>query len=99
MHLVTALAIAALVASVLLLMQLKQRLFPGIAVAVSSVEVLLALHVIHFGVHGVNLALVLGAALAIAGAVVWARMGGKSHTTAATVVTLVGAIQVFSGLF
>jgi hypothetical protein len=99
MHLPTALAIAALVASILLVMQLKQRLFAGIAVAVSGVEVLLALHVLHFGVRGVNLVLVLGAALAIAGGIVWSRSGGKTNITAATVVTLVGLIQVFSGLF
>ena len=98
MNLSHVLVIAALVASLLLVFQLKQRLFPGIAVAVSVIETMLSFRVVHFSVSGIPLMLVLGALLGVAGAVVWARTGGKTHTTAATVVTLVGAIQVFSAL-
>jgi hypothetical protein len=98
MNLSHALVIAALAASLLLVFKLKHRLFPGIALAVSVIEAMLSFRVVHFSVSGVNLMLVLGALLAVAGGLVWAKSSGKMHTTAATVVTLVGAIQVFSAL-
>lgn len=78
--------------------QLKSKLVAIIAAVAAGLEALFAFHIVHFGVRGINLALVLGAALAICGALLWAKTGGKTHTTAATVVTLVGAIQVFSAL-
>ena len=59
---------------------------------------MLSFRVVHFSVSGINLMLVLGALLAIAGGIVWTKTGGKIHITAATVVTFVGAIQVFSAL-
>ena len=94
MHLATALAIAAFASSLLLLIQLKARLFPIIAAIVSGIELLLAFHILHFSLRGLNLMLVFGAALLVAGAIIWARTGGKTHITAATVIALVGAIQI-----
>jgi hypothetical protein len=76
----------------------RPRLFPIIAVAASGIEALLALHVVRFGVRGLNLSLLLGAALAVAGALIWNRTGGKTHVTAATVLMLVGAVQVLTTL-
>jgi hypothetical protein len=99
MNLPTVLAVAALAASLLLVFQVRRRLFPAIAAAASGFETLLALHVVHVSLRGVSLQLVLGAALAIAGAIIWARTGGKTHTTCATIVTMVGAIQLLAALF
>ena len=98
MNLSHGLVIAALVASILLVLKLKARLFPGICVAVSVIETMLSFRVVHFSISGINLMLVLGALLAVAGGITWTRAGGKTHTTAATVVTLVGLIQVFSAI-
>jgi hypothetical protein len=98
MNLTSALAIAALAASLLLLFQLKQRVFPIVAAVASGIEALLAFRVFHFGIRGLNLWLILGAALIVAGAIVWTKTAGKTHVTAATVVTLVGAVQVFTVL-
>src|SRR5215831_11868763 len=96
MNLTSALVILALGASLLLLFQLKQRLFPTIAAIASGIEALLAFHVIRLSVRSLNLWLLLGAALVVAGVIMWTRTAGKMHVTAATVVTLVGAVQIFT---
>jgi len=94
----SALVIVALAASLLLLIQHKRRLFPFIATIASGIEALLAFHLIRLSVRGLNLWLILAAALVIAGAIIWTRAAGKTHVTAATVVTLVGAVQILSAL-
>ena len=99
MSLAHALTIAAFVASLVLVLQVKARLFPVIALIVSGIELLFAFHIVHFGVRGLNLSLIFGAALAVCGGVLWMRTGGKAHVTCATVITLVGAIQLFSAIF
>jgi hypothetical protein len=88
------LVIAALIASLLLVFQLKQRLVAGVAAVAAALEALFAFHIIHFGVHGINLGLVLAAVIAVCGGLLWLKTSGKTHTTAATVLTLVGLIQV-----
>jgi hypothetical protein len=98
MHMPLAMVVAALAASLLLLFQLKKRLFPIVAVVASGMEILLALHIVTFGVRGLNLWLLLGATLVVAGTLIWMKAGGKVHVTAATIVTLVGTLQVFSAL-
>jgi hypothetical protein len=88
------LVIAALIASLLLLVQLKKRLVAGIAAIAAGLEALFAFHIVHFGVRGINLNLVLAAVIVVCGGLLWMKTGGKTHTTAATVLTLVGLIQV-----
>ncbi len=95
------LAIAALVASIILLMQLSQRLYPIIAVAASGIEVLLALHILNLSLSlpgGIGLGLILGAALAIAGVLMYMKVGGKTAVACATIVGFVGIIQVLTAL-
>src|SRR5215468_10811471 len=98
MSLPNLLIVAALAASLLLVFQLKQRAVPLVAAVASGVEAVLAFHLLKFGFKGINLGLVLGGALAVAGALIWAKASGKVHVTAATVIALVGAIQVFTAL-
>ena len=98
MSLTNALVILALGASLLLLFQHKRRLFPLIAAIASGIEALLTFHLIRLSVRSLNLWLILGAALLIAGAIIWTRAAGKLHVSAATVVTLVGALQIFGAL-
>ena len=89
-------AIAALVCSVLLLVQMKNRIWAIAAAAIAGLELLIALNVVHLSVAGIPLALVLGVALAIAGVVVWMQVQGKTHVSAATIIALVGAVQTLS---
>src|SRR4051794_40323558 len=98
MNLPNVLILAALASSLLLVFQLKQRLFPIVAAVASGVEAVLAFHLLKFGVKGINLGLVLGGVLAVAGVLIWAKATAKTHVTAATIIALVGAIQVITAL-
>jgi hypothetical protein len=98
MHLPNLIALAALASSLLLLFQLRERVFPITAVVASGLEVLFGFNVVHFSIHGLNLVLVLGAALAVAGVFLWLRTRSKHHTTASTVIAFVGAMQVLGVL-
>jgi hypothetical protein len=88
----------ALLASVVLVARHRPLLFPVIALVVSSLEVLRALGVAHLSVAKIPLALVFGAALAVAGVGVFARSGDKSSIAAATALVLVGGLQVLAAI-
>jgi hypothetical protein len=98
MNMPTVLVVAALVASVVLLMQIKARLFPAIALAASGLEALLVFRVLKFSLGSINLMLVLGGALVVAGVAVWMKTSSKMPVTAATTVAVVGAVQVLGAL-
>jgi len=98
MSLSLALAVLAVAASLFLLFQFNDRLLPGIAVAISAVELLMRLNVLRLDLRGLSLALVLGAALCVVGVVMYARVNGKTAVTAATAVVLVGAVQLLGAL-
>lgn len=97
MQLGTALAVTALVCSVLLLGS-RTRMLAIIAVCVSGLEVALAFGVITFGISGFSVPLILGAVLAIVGALMFARNEAKTQVAAATVLAAVGAIQALGAL-
>ena len=88
----------ALACSVVLLLQHKARLFPVIALIASGVELLMALGILHLSLGSIPLVLILGAALAVAGVAVYIKASAKPVVSSATIVTLVGALQVASGL-
>jgi len=90
--------LVALAASVVLVTQASARLFPIIAAVAAAVETLLVFRVISFSVHGVNVFLVLAIALVIGGGVSWVQTESKTPVTAATAVTLIGAIQLAAAL-
>src|SRR5687767_11987112 len=95
----TILAVVALAASVLLVLQLPRKLYPVIALVVSAIEVLMALGYVRLSVAGVPLPLVLGCALAISGVLIWLQCSAKAHVSAATLVAGVGLMQVLTKLF
>lgn len=97
MQLWTLLAIIALVGAVVSL-DTRPRVFAAIAVAASGVEVAIALGLLSISVSGVSLPLVLGGALAVAGAMLLGNAAGKTGIAAATVVTLVGVLQALTAL-
>ncbi len=98
MSLSLALAALAFAASLFLLCQFSDRLLPGIAVAVSAVELLMRLGFLRLDLRGLSLALVLGAALCVVGLVMYFRVSAKTAVTAATAVVLVGAVQLLGAL-
>ena len=92
------LAVLALVASVVLLARHRPLLFPVIAIVVSGLEVLRAFGLAHVSVAKIPLALVFGAALAVAGVGVFARSGDKASIASATALVLVGGLQVLAAI-
>ncbi|HEY0133644.1 MAG TPA: hypothetical protein VGB85_06175 [Nannocystis sp.] len=94
----TLLILAALAASLLLLVRTRSRLWPAIATAASALMALFALGLVSFAVKGVPLGLLLAATLTAAGVMAWLGSGGKLPVTAATVVIVVGAAQLLSAV-
>jgi hypothetical protein len=96
----TGLAIAALGAAVYLL-PYAARLYAMIAVAVSGLQVAMALGVASFHVKGISLGVVLGAALVAAGALCFGKSSAKLRIAMATIIAFVGAIQLLdaAGVF
>jgi hypothetical protein len=93
----TALAVTALVASVVLL-KLPKRVYPVVAVLVSALQLAMTLGVLSLSVKALPLPLVLGAALLIAGALAFMHASEKAVVAAATLVTAIGALQVLAAL-
>lgn len=89
--------VAALLASLFLVLRTGDKVPAVIALIVSGIEALIAFRLVTF--HGPpHLGLLLAAALAGAGAWAWSRSGSKPAVTAATVVTFIGIIQLLVAL-
>ncbi len=93
-----ALAVAALAASIWLLVSSHARTLAMIAIVASGLEVAMALGLLRLSVAGVPLRIVLGLALAIPGLLAWLRASAKSAVSAAALVAFVGVLQVLSSL-
>ncbi len=98
MSLHVALAVSALVASIVLFLAHSSRALAAVALVASGVEVAMALGLLHLSVAHLPLGIVLGLALAVPGVLAWLRSSAKTATSAAVVVAFVGAIQVASAL-
>jgi hypothetical protein len=94
----TVLAIAALVGSILLLLGPANRPLAVIALIASALGVAMRLGLIRVAVAGIPLPLVLGLGLAVPGVMIWLRVSGRNAVSAATVVALVGILQVVLAL-
>jgi hypothetical protein len=94
----TALAVGALVASVMLILQGGERLVALIALIVCALETLSAFHVLQLSSPKVRIDAILPAVLAVTGGIAWARLSTKSAITASTVIALVGVIQLLHAL-
>ena len=91
----TAMVVAALVASIILVLHRGDRLFPVIALVVSALEALIVFRIVSLSVASFRIDVILPALLALAGGICWSRSSEKSTITASTIVTLVGLIQLF----
>src|SRR5436309_2574619 len=94
----TALVVCALVAAVILVVQGGERLIPVIALVAGAIEALLVFHVIQLSLPRIRVDVILPAVLVVTGGIAWARSAAKSAVTAATVLALVGAIQLLLAL-
>ena len=94
----TALVVAALASSLLLVFQRGDRVFPIIALVASGIEALLAWRIIQLSSSAIRIDVILPALLAIAGVVCWARSTSKPTVTGATVITLIGVLQLLTAL-
>ena len=94
MTLHTALAVAALVASVILLMAHVSRGLALLALVASGIEVLMAFGYLNLRVRDVPLQLVFGLLIAIPAILIWLRVNAKTAVSAASILALVGALQV-----
>jgi uncharacterized protein YybS (DUF2232 family) len=99
MSLHLALAVSALAASAALFLSSQSRGgLSAIALVASALEVAIAFGVVRLNFSGVPLGLILGLALAIPGVLAWLRASAKTAVSAAAIVALAGALQVFSAL-
>ena len=94
----TALAVCALIAAVILVLQGSERLIPLIALVACALEALSAFHVLHLSSPKVRIDVILSAVLAVTGGIAWARSSSKAAISAATVIALVGVIQLLFAL-
>ncbi|HEX3757279.1 MAG TPA: hypothetical protein VHW23_01175 [Kofleriaceae bacterium] len=94
----TALAVCALVASVILVLQAGERLIPLIALVACAIEALSAFHVLQLSSPRVRIDMILPAVLVITGGIAWARSSSKPAISASTVLALVGVIQLVHAL-
>ena len=92
------LACLALVGSLVLSARHRPVLFPVIAAVASALEVLMAFGLVHLSIARLPLAMVFGVMLLVGGIATYVRTGDKTSVTAATVVTLVGAMQVLAAV-
>lgn len=98
MSLSTLFAVCALIGSVVMLTAAQARAYAVAALVASGIEVGIALGFVSLAVAGLPLGVLLGAVLAVTGVLAFMRVGSKSAVAAATVVALVGLLQVVRGL-
>jgi hypothetical protein len=94
----TALVVCALIASVILVLNGGARLVPLLALVACAIETLIVFHLVQLSSPRIRIDIILAAMLLVTGSIAWARSSGKSAVTAATVIALVGLIQLLFGL-
>jgi hypothetical protein len=90
--------VVALASSALLLAQAGERLFAGIAFIAAGVEALLVFHLMTLSLAKFRIDVILPALLVVGGGMAWYRSSGKSHVTAATLITVVGLLQLLEAI-
>src|SRR5688572_30800562 len=94
----TALVITTLVASLVLLIQKTDRMFPMLAVIAAGVQTLMVFGIMSLTLAKFRIDVILPALLLVAGAVCWGKTSTKGGITSATIVALSGAMQLFLAL-
>jgi hypothetical protein len=94
----TVLIIATLVSAIYLLLQKTDRMFPTVAVIAAGVQLLLSWGIMSLSLARFRIDVILPAVLVVSGAVCWGKCSTKGTITAATLVTVIGAIQLLAAL-
>lgn len=94
----TALILATLCAALVLVFHRSDRMFPTIAVIAAGIQTLMAFGVLTLALAKFRVDVILPALLVISGGVCWSKSATKTAITAATIVTLVGAMQLLLAL-
>ena len=92
------LPVTAVVASVLLLLAGKKRVFELIAVIASGVWLAVQIGMVKWPIKGVDSRLVIGGTLLAAGVLVYLNTGNKREVTASTVLAILGGVLVVGAL-
>ena len=88
------LVVIALAASLWLVFQGGDRLFPVLAVVASGIEAAIGFGIMSISVAKYRIDVILPALLVIAAVMCWTRASAKGAVTAATCAALVGAVQL-----
>ena len=75
-----------------------ERRYAVIAFIVSLMELLLALHIVTFSIAKFRVDVIMAAVLAVAGCLCWGKSSAKGGVTAATIVSLIGLMQLVLAL-
>jgi hypothetical protein len=94
----TVLIIVTFVSSLYLLTQNSDRMWPTLATIASGVELLLSMGIMSLSLARFRVDVILPALLVVAGVICWMKVSTKGTITAATTITLVGAIQLLLAL-
>ena len=95
----TALISSALLASIVLALRSEgRRIVPAIALVAAAIAALIDYRIIQLSSTKFRIDVILPAVLVLTGAISWSRTSNRAAVTAATVVTLVGAILLLSTL-
>ena len=92
------LALVALAASVLLLLKKESRLWAIVAVVAAGIMVAAAFGWLSIAIAGLDLGVILGAVLAVAGGFLFAGVREKIRVASATAIVLTGALLLISSL-
>jgi hypothetical protein len=92
----TVLAVTALL-SALVLMK-TDRMFALVAVAAAGIQTLMAFGIMTLTLAKFRIDVILPALLVVSGAVCWSKVATKSAITAATIVTLLGGLELMIAL-
>ena len=83
-----------LACSIYLLLNKSDRMFPMLAVIASGIQLLMALGIMTLTFARFRPDVILPALLVVAGGICWTRVSTKGTITAASVVTVIGAIEL-----
>ena len=94
----TALVVVAFISAIVLVTNRGDKIFPIVACVACALEALILFHWLELSSNKFRIDVILPAVILLAGGVTWARATDKSMTTASTLVTVVGAIQLLSSI-
>jgi hypothetical protein len=97
-NITTVLIITTFASSVYLMLNKSDRMWPTLAVIASGIELLLAMGLMSLSLAKFRIDVILPAILVVAGVICWGKESTKGTITAATVITLIAAIQLLGAL-